>query len=61
MSPEEQQLAARMTGEFLELLSLLPPVSAGVPMGAPILDEAVELAERMDRTAEEIQAVREQD
>jgi hypothetical protein len=61
VSPEEQQLAARMTGEFLDLLAALPPVSAGVAMGAPIPDEAAELAARMDCTAEEIRAVREQD
>lgn len=61
MTPDEQQLAGRMAGEFLDLLAALPPVSAGAPMGAPIPDEAAELAEQMDRTAEEMRTAREQD
>jgi hypothetical protein len=58
VSPEEQQLAGRMAGEFLDLLAALPPVSAGVAEGEPTPPEAEAAAERMDATAAEYRAAR---
>lgn len=61
MSPDEQHLAARMTGEFLELLGAVHTVRSAVPAGTPEPPEVAELIERMDTTAAQIRAAREQD
>lgn len=57
MTPDEQ-LAARMTGEFLAFLGAVHTVRSAVPEGTPEPPEVAEFIERMDRTAEEMRAAR---
>lgn len=60
MNREDARLVGQMAGEFLELLSLLPTEQSGAAPGTRLPAEAVEVSERMDATAAEIKARREQ-